>query len=241
MTSPFRTSETQPLGGISLGLEVSEAKTAPLDGPNADNPMPEIQISKPIKIAAGVSSNAKQHVLLVRDHSSSMSGTKIDELNAASQSLVQELANPQNKDGFRVSFVDFSSKAQLAVFAQPAEGLTIAKLNASGGTDFEQALVETISAAQAFQAQPNPQGWQYLRPQVLFLSDGQSQASDKIMRELQDLADVTSIAYGSDADVSMLSRISSDGQVHIIGTNGGELRKFLAEVGQTLSQALATR
>ena len=82
-------------------------------------------------------------------------------------------------------------------------------------------------------------GVNYLQNQVFFLSDGQSQASDATISSLQELANVTAIAYGADANQGMLSKIASDGQVHSIGTNGGQLRAFLAEVGRTLTQELS--
>ena len=91
-----------------------------------------------------------------------------------------------------------------------------------------------------FKARPNPDGWHYLRTQVLFLSDGQSSVSQKNILALQEIANVTAIAYGSDADGSTLSSIASDGKVHVIGTRGGELRKFFADVGKTLRQGFAT-
>jgi len=101
-------------------------------------------------------------------------------------------------------------------------------------------LKESILTIEEHTALPNPDGWVYLRPVALVLSDGQSDVSDKNIQDLQEIADVITIAYGSDANTSTLARIASDGQVHVVGTQGGELRKFLADVGQTLSQSLAT-
>lgn len=239
MTSQNAIPKTEPLGNISLGLGAGETKTAPIGSAVDETAMPVIKVSKPIKIPDGVSSNAKQHVVLVRDNSSSMRGHKIDELNLASSALVTELADPENKDGFICSIVDFSSDASCSVFAEPATSLRAPLAKASGGTNFERALTEAADTVEAFKGKPNAEGWTFLRPQVLFLSDGQSQASTGSITALQEIANVTAIAYGSDADTSMLSRIASDGQVHIVGADGDELRKFLAQVGQTLSQDLA--
>jgi len=100
-------------------------------------------------------------------------------------------------------------------------------------------LLETIKTVEDFNARPNLDGYRYLRPQVLFLSDGHSSVTDKNIADLHEIADVIAIAYGADADTQTLKRIASDGQVHVIGTDGGALRQFLAEVGKTLSQSLS--
>lgn len=223
-----------PIGSNSGGI------TAPMDAEAFSSPLPELKVSRKLKIPTGVSSNSKQHVVLARNHSSSMHGNKIDELNLASVALAQILADPENKDGFLISIVDFNHTADRPCFAQSAVGFSIPAANSSGGTCFDSAVAKCIQTIDEFNALPNPDGWKYLRPQVLFLSDGQSHISDQNIQDLQEIANVTTIAYGSDANTQTLSRIASDGQVHIVGTEGGELRKFLADVGQTLSQDLAT-
>jgi uncharacterized protein YegL len=215
-------------------------KTAPMDAEAFSAPLPELKVTRKLKIPTGVSSNSKQHVVLVRDRSSSMRGSKIDELNLASVALAQILADPENKDGFLVSIVDFNHTADRPSFAHSAIGFTVPEAISSGGTCFDKAVAKCIQTVDEFNALPNPDGWKYLRPQVLFLSDGQSHVSDQNIQDLQEIANVTTIAYGSDANTQTLSRIASDGQVHVVGTKGGELRKFLADVGQTLSQDLAT-
>jgi uncharacterized protein YegL len=201
--------------------------------------MPVLNVSRPLSLPSGVSTNTKQHVLFARDCSGSMSGLKIDELSAATLALQKELGAPINKDGFLLSTVDFNGNATRSAFAQPASTMKLPSIHASGGTNFDAAITELIGTIQEFQNRPNEAGWQYLRPHVLFLSDGQSSMSGHNVRILQEMADVTAIAYGADANIGTLSQISSDGRVHKVGTNGGELRKFLADVGQTLSQSLA--
>ncbi len=236
---PLTTAPLQPISPPAASVGSPQTQTAPLGVQQTATALPTLKVSKPVKIPTGVSSNAKQHVLLVRDNSGSMSGNKIDELNLASSGLIHELASPENKDGFLISVIEFSSGSCREMFAQSAITATMPLAQAEGGTNFDSALLETISTIEELKAQPNPDGWRYLRPQVLFLSDGQSSVSDKNIADIQEFADVTAIAYGSDANTDTLSRIASDGQIHIIGTNGGELRKFLAEVGRTLSQSLA--
>ena len=90
----------------------------------------------------------------------------------------------------------------------------------------------------AFESQPNPEGWRYLRSVVLFLSDGNGSVTDAAIRDLHEIADVTVIAYGDDADRTTLHRIASGGEVHVIGTEGGLLRQSFAEVGKTMTATL---
>lgn len=218
------------------------SETLPLssfDGDHAENetPLPVLKVKKK-KLPNGIASNVKQHIVLTRDHSTSMSGSKIAELNQASESLIMELADPLNRDGFRVSVVDFNDSATRVCLGQPAESLSVPPAVSSGGTDFTQALDETLYTIREFTQQPNDAGWHYLRPVVLFLSDGQAGVDDDLISDLQEEAEVIAIAYGADADQSTLSHIASSGDVEVIGTDGGALRTFLAEVGKTLSQTI---
>ena len=233
------TQATTPLSTIKTSMMMDRTATMPLGETESRTELPDLKISKPLKIPTGVSSNTKQHVLLVRDCSSSMSGSKVDEMNLATTGLIQELASERNKDGFLVSLIDFSTSSKRSAYAVSAIGLTTPRAIASGGTNFDSALLKTIETIESLQNEPNTDGWRYLRPQVLFLSDGQSRVSEKNILNLQEIADVTTIAYGSDALEATLSKISTDGQCHVIGTSGAELRKFLADVGQTLSQTLS--
>jgi uncharacterized protein YegL len=225
-TAPAAGDATMPLAGGQGSI--------PFDGAN----LPVATVKKQ-ELPDGISSNCKQLVFLVRDCSSSMAGPKIEELNKASISFLKVLADKANKDGFLVSVVDFQSSAKRATPVAKATVLTLPNAIAGGGTNFDSALKETILAINEFKVRPNQEGWHYLRPQVLFLSDGQSPVADKNILELQEIATVTAVAYGSDADTTTLTRISSANEVHIIGTRGGDLRKFLARVGQTMSQELA--
>lgn len=226
---------TQPLPTANTA-----AVTAPLGVGVASSTVPPLlPVSRKLSLPSGIASNVKQHVVVVVDTSSSMSGAKIDEANMACIAFDSELANPENKDGFLRSTVHFSSGAEIKEVASSAETPS-PRAHASGGTNFDAALLKVIDAITDFASRPNPDGWHYLRPHVLFLSDGHSNVSDKNIAALHEIADVTAIAYGSDAARDTLARISTDGQTHVVGTSGTELRKFLAAVGKTLSQSLAT-
>ena len=209
--------------------------TLPLkETPTSDVPM---KVARRSSAPNGVASNVKQLVVLARDRSTSMEGDKISELNLAGEALRLELADPVNKDGFVMLVVDFNHSAQVVVQNQPASSVIMPEAVADGNTCFNAPLELIVRELNAFKAQPNPDGWHYLRPQVLFLSDGQAEASDENIANIQELANVTAIAYGDDADHDILAGIASDGKVHHIGTDGGALRAFLAEVGKTLTES----
>lgn len=225
-------------------------ETLPITEPSADTPpvgdiaalddLPPVKPTKKKSFANGVASNVKQHTVIVSDISSSMSGPKIDESNAARGGFLSALADPANKDGFLVSVIDFNDAAHRLTLAEPATTIQIAPSSAGGGTSFEAALNEAVAVITEFSTRPNPDGWHYLRPVTVFMSDGQSSASDETISAMHELSDVTAIAFGSDAHQDMLKRISSTGEVHVIGTNGHELRQFLAQVGETMSQSIQT-
>lgn len=202
--------------------------------------LPVLNVVKRKSLPSGVASNVKQLVLLLLDSSSSMSLLgKIDELNAAVPDFVAELANPANKGGFKISVIEFDSSARLICSAEPAETLTAPALQASNDTNFDAPINMVIKEIETFLNRPNPEGWHYLKPHVVFMSDGQAPVSDKNIERLHELADVTAVAYGSDANETTLSRIASDGQVHVVGVDGSQLRPFLAQVGRTMTQTMA--
>jgi hypothetical protein len=58
--------------------------------------------------------NVQQKAILVRDRSGSMSGQKAKDASAASLDLVEELAQPSNKDGFLVGVVDSTVRSRLS-------------------------------------------------------------------------------------------------------------------------------
>jgi len=225
-------------------------ETLPITEPSIETPpvgdiavlddLPPVKPTKKKSFANGVASNVKQHTVIVSDISSSMSGAKIDESNAARGGFLSALADPANKDGFLVSVIDFNETARRLTLAEPATTIQIAPSQAGGGTSFEAALNEAIVAITEFSTCPNPDGWHYLHPVTIYMSDGQSSASDETIAALHQLSDVIAIAFGADAHQDMLKRISSTGEVHVISESGEELRQFLAQVGETMSQSIQT-
>ena len=239
---------TQPFGA-SPGAAALATPTQPGSSqPDPTQPSPEastpaapaLRVTQRRSIPDGVASNSKQDVIIAADTSSSMRQRgKIGELNQGIFALQSVLAGPENKNGFRLSLLEFNNGADVKIMGEMAQSVKLPKLNASGGTNFDAALKKGLSVVEDLAARANPEGWHWLRPHFFFLSDGHSSVTDRNIAALQELADITAIAYGADADQRTLARIASDGDVHTVGTNGGELRRFLAAVGQTLSQGLA--
>lgn len=228
MTAQAKT-VTRPIGGQSTSTEGGTA-------PSAVSEHPQFNVTNRKGLPDGVSSNTKQLVGLCCDISGSMFGSKIDNLNKARFGLTSILGDPINKDGFVVIGVDFNEDASLIIDAEPASRCQMPTSIADGGTDFDAPLKMMVERIKDFASRPNPDGWRYLRPHVLFLSDGQANVTQSNIDALHELADITAIAYGDDADEATLSRIASNGEVHIVESDGSALRDFLAEVGQTLSE-----
>lgn len=232
MTLPLIPQNTQPLG-VSGGTATGTTMPGdPLDPTMAN--LPVLKVTQRKKMPTGVASNVKQHILFLLDRSSSMSGSKINELNMAMAAILAQLASPENKDGFRVTIIPFNNRADVHCSAVPAGQVLPLNLVAAGGTNFDSPINVGIAEIQKQKAAPNPGGWHWLKPIVLFLSDGWAQVTDKNIQDFQEIAKVTAVAYGADADQATLSRIASDGQVHFVGTNGGALRDFFSAVGATM-------
>ncbi len=219
---------------LPLGQAKTQPATMPAGGSAPAPTLPPLAITVKKKLPSGVASNVKQHVLFLLDKSSSMAGEKIMELDLAMASILAALGDADNKDGFRVTILPFNHGSSVLCSAVPVTSVPALNLVASGGTNFDSPLKKAIAEIDAFKAQPNPDGWHFLQPQVLFLSDGQASVTDANIQDLQERANVTAVAYGSDANQATLSRLASDGQVHVVGTNGGALRGFMAQVGATM-------
>ncbi len=236
MTLPLNPDATHPLGG---GMGASPDRTMPAGAPDPNHAnLPVLKVTKRSGIPNGVARNVKQHVVYCPDHSTSMSGHKLQEMLMALDGHFLQLADPANKDGFYVTIIPFNHSSHVHCSAVSASSVPALNLVASGGTNFDSPLKKAIKEIEAQKAVPNPDGWHWLRPVVIFPSDGRSKVADKNIQELHEIADVVAIAYGADADQATLSRISSYGQVQVVGTDSGAMRGFLSVVGNTLISTL---
>ena len=231
------TTQTQALGEIT---DQQVTIPQPISASDPEPFVPPMKFTTRKKPRSGVASDCKELVIVANDVSTSMTGGKAKESDLANQALLNELSTPENKNGFIIANIHFNHAAKTVVQPELATTATLPPLVAGGGTNFDTALKEAVRVVTEFMSRDNPEGWDFLRPHVLFLSDGHSPVSQQNIDALHELADVTAIAYGADADEATLSRIASDGSVHTVGTKGHELRAFLAQVGKTMSQKLAT-
>ena len=177
-------------------------------------------------------------MIFVPDNSGSMSGAKAAEASQALATCLQELADPANKDGFRVSVIPYGSSAQVAHSAsEPLQALTTLDGN-GGGTS----LAPALSLAQAEVTNYSPRVDRRLQPPVVIVfSDGQlgdsAQAEIEAKRLNQMGCKLITIGFGTDADEAQLRRLASAPD-HYAFANVGQLKSLFAMVGKTLSQQI---
>jgi uncharacterized protein YegL len=173
-----------------------------------------------------------------------MSGQKAMDASAASLDLVSELAQPSNKDGFNVAVVDFATSSHVANRLEKATALAgkIAPLSAGGdSTNITDGLQTALDILE--EAETNPQeGVTYLRPVVICFTDGRHNTGPHphdVANRLKQKADLVTVAFGTDADESLLRQLALTPQHFYRCANGRELRSFLAAVGKTMTASMA--
>jgi len=194
---------------------------------------PSLRMSLPLR-PAWVTKVNRQTAIVIRDASSSMSGSKASEASSASLGLVTALAAKANKGAFDVAVIDFSSNASLVVPPRQAESVAVPNITPDGGTDIQAALIlaesvlRTIAPEQA-------------RPVMLLFSDGQCNGADPVplATQLKAVCDIVSVAFGDDADDDLLMRIAtSDEHFYRVQDDGASLRRLFVAVGNSLSASL---
>lgn len=197
--------------------------------------IPRSGLSRP----AWLSKANKQLALLIRDCSGSMNGQKASDASAASQGLVQELAEPSNRNGFEVAVVDFADEAILEHDVTLATELVghVCSIESRGGTD----MASGFETATEILSRPQFNSEIYLRPVVVAFSDGctiKRAETGELAGLLKQHADLVTVAFGSDADEAFLKTIASTPDHFYRCSNGKSLRAFFAAVGVTLSASL---
>ena len=190
--------------------------------------------------------NVNQNVVLVRDRSGSMTGSKANDASAASLDLVAELADPCNKNGFNVAVVDFSGRSKIVHSLEKASALNcrVAPLSVGffgGGTNITAGLEDAHSILEKAN-NSGQEGLTLLRPVVIVFTDGCHNAGPgplDIGVRLKAIADIVTVAFGTDADEHLLREVASTPQHFYRCSSGRELRKFLAAFGATMSTTLA--
>jgi uncharacterized protein YegL len=205
----------------------------------APNPLapPAFSVRRPASVGDG----KRQAVVLCRDASTSMRGGKDQEASEAARRLVEELAQTFNRDAFDAAVVDFNDQAATAHRLLRTSQL-LPRLSpiqtGGGGTDIASAL----AAADALLRQPMPGEGTYIRPVALLFTDGiHNTGADPrpAAASLKTIADLVTVAFGSDADETLLTELATSPSHFYRCTDGAQLRVFLAQVGMTLSTTRA--
>jgi uncharacterized protein YegL len=211
------------------------------------------QNTKPMTMVRGsvrrpnwICRNTKQNVIFVRDKSGSMRGQKAMDASAASLDLVAELAEPANKDGFYVAVVDFASRSNIVHNLEKATVLNgnVVPLSVGlfeGRTNITAGLEDALSILEKAETY-NQENVAYLRPVVIAFTDGchnEGPAPQSVANRLKDIADLVTVAFGEDADETLMRSLASTPQHFYRCTTGRELRSFLAAVGATMTGTMA--
>ena len=211
------------------------------------------QNSRPITIVHGlrrpnwICGNAKQREVFVRDRSGSMNGQKAKDASAASLDLVAELAESANKDGFYVAIVDFASNAKTVHELEKATFLNgnVTPLSVGlfgGSTNITSGLEDALSILENAEKHEYQEGVTFLRPVAIIFSDGCHNVGPDphgVATRLKGLADLVTVAFGTDADEVLLRSLATSPQHFYRCTSGRELRSFLAAVGATMTATMA--
>ncbi|MEO6326833.1 MAG: vWA domain-containing protein [Thermoanaerobaculia bacterium] len=184
----------------------------------------------------------EQLAVLVRDGSTSMAGQKASDASAASSSLVEELARTENRGAFWVAVVDFASASAVVQSPAKADGLfgKLPPLIAGGSTNLAAGLADALAIVRAAPPSLRDEA-QAARPVVVVFTDGHPNVGDprKPANELKALADVVTVAFGTDADEALLRELATSPAHAYRCTDGRELRRFFAAIGSTLTRSLA--
>ena len=180
----------------------------------------------------------EQPVDIIIDDSISMQGAPSQEASKAAMALLAELADPKNKDGFRVNVIRFGSKSTMVVNSAAPESISVAFTGNSGGTVAAPALEMAKEAEKTFISRPERRRVPSI---AVFMSDGALSDTAQAIRIANDMKQagmtIIAIGFGPGADVSTLQSIASSPQ-HYAYAQFGSLVGLFAKVGKTLSQQL---
>ncbi|MBK7092095.1 MAG: VWA domain-containing protein [bacterium] len=154
----------------------------------------------------------------------------------------QRIGAAGKQGGFYVGVVDFAEDARIANPVNTAGYLagTMSTISVSSWTNITAGLQQAINLLQS----PLPEqdvNCSFLRPVVILLSDGQHNVGNPpelVASQLKEMADLVTIAFGSDADEALLCRLATSPKHFYRCRDGRELRQFLAAVGKTLKDTL---
>ena len=205
----------------------------------------EMSVTADLKRPDWICSKARQEVIVMRDTSPSMEeNNKATQALAASNEMMDELAQPMNKGGFYATVIDFNFKATVVDDWAPVTDLAgrVQPLRIDNSTNITSAL--ELGVRQLTEHKRDP-AFTWLRPVGLIFTDGCHNTSGMSPVEMavrfKEMADLVTVAFGDDADEELLRRIATSPQHFYRVNNGAELRNFMARVGATLSIGMAQK
>lgn len=200
-----------------------------------------------IKRPNWICSNVKQQVILVRDASYSMKGEKADHASRACIELIQELASPDNKEGFYVAVIDFNSVAKLQLNWNKASDLKelLGDICINNSTNIGAGLRKAEKLLEVgVTGILDIDDVSFLRPVIILFSDGEHNVGvdpRKIAPRVKAKSDVVTICFGNDADEDLMREIATTPQHCYKCNSGKELRAFLASVGKTMTATMVQK
>merc|ERR1719461_1816782 len=195
-----------------------------------------------------------KHVTFVLDTSGSMSGTKITQLQDAMVSILGDLKSSdyfsiiefnseikhwQSKSEEETDRPIYSAKEDVVLEAMTEY---IVNLEAGGGTNINEALIEAIEVTKKAKSELPINAL----PMIIFLTDGQPTEGEsngnKIKENIKEINEdipIYGLAFGSGADFSLIKDISTDNQAFarkIFESSDAtiQLENFYAEISSPL-------
>ncbi|MEX2215214.1 MAG: TerY-C metal binding domain-containing protein [Phycisphaeraceae bacterium] len=182
-------------------------------------------------------------IYLLIDTSESMAGEPFDAVQAGLASMMGELrSNPMAMETAVISLITFASQAQQAVPLMDVLKFQIPRLKMGSGTAMGSALTILMDSMSKEVITTTPTQKGDFKPIVFLMTDGTP--TDKWEKQADTVkntitgkrANVIAVACGSDADVSMLGRITST-IVRLKGMEGGNFKQFFKWVSASVSSA----
>lgn len=186
-----------------------------------------------------------QGVFPIIDSSSSMTAAMFAEVSQGIREIHRELCDLKHKGGLYLGVLEFASTARMVVpiklATEVAESdLQITQGSCGGWTNFEAALLQANQTLTSFEAMATlPKE----RSLFLFMTDGHKTSGGDpltLANKLKEQADIVCVAYGPDADFNLLKQIATHPDNAIRIQSGGELAKYFALVGKTVSRTRGT-
>lgn len=181
-------------------------------------------------------------VYLLLDCSSSMNGTKIQQVNTGVQTIYQELmADPRSADTVYLSLITFADNAYQMDLV-PITQFTPPQLTASGQTSLGSALSLLNQSLDSDLIANTPGHKGDYKPLVFLLTDGQptdswqAEADRLRTRTTNRAANVIALAVGQDAEESVLRQIAPV-VMKMEHASSENLRQFFLWVSQSIQTA----